>query len=59
MFFEVINHYIAIATKYEVIGVSGDVAESISFAFVEEALVVDGVRIGSGDQSLRQMELEL
>ena len=43
----------------EVIGMGRDVAEPISFAFVEEALIVDGLRIGSSDQSLSQMELEL
>ena len=36
-----------------------DVAEPISFAFVEEAPIIDGLRMGSGDQSLSQMELEL
>ena len=36
-----------------------DVAELISFAFVEEALIVDELRMGSCDQSLSQMELKL
>jgi hypothetical protein len=39
--------------------VSRDIAEAIAFDFVEEALVVDGLRIGSSDQSLGEMELEL
>jgi hypothetical protein len=36
-----------------------NVAKSMALTLVEEALVMDGLRIGSGDQSLGKMELEL